>query len=97
MSDSKKYIVVMPGCLAYKVGEQVALTDQKAKSLVGKVRPIADHEKEIEASKAVTDMRKDLDDAGTRNKELEKEIKRMAAQVQQLTKELDQFKAGKGK
>ena len=42
-------------------------------------------------------MRKDLDDAGTRNKELEKEIKRMAAQVQQLTKELDQFKAGKGK
>lgn len=97
MSNTKKYIVVMTGCLGYKLGEQIELTETKAKALVGKVRPIEDHEKEIEANKAVGDMRKDLDDAGARNKELEKEIKRLTKEVQTLTKENGQLKAGKGK
>lgn len=40
MTETKRYVVTMPGCCRYAVGDVVELTDSKAASFAGKVQPV---------------------------------------------------------
>lgn len=54
MTETKRYVVTMPGCCHYAVGDVVDLSDEKARAFVGKVKPAPSQaERQDEVSDAV--------------------------------------------
>lgn len=47
MSDTKKYEVTRKGCLNFDLGDIVELTDDKARSLVNKVKPFVKPKEQV--------------------------------------------------
>ena len=85
MSKTKAYIVAdstccLNGIRAEKVGTKVKLTDEKAASMVGKVRLLKDHEA---TGKSEQELIKE-------NSKLTNQVEELAAQVEDLTAQLDE-------
>lgn len=71
---TRKFVVVKKHTLDYKIGETVELTAREAKALIGKVRPLADVERDAKTGDEVKSLAEANAALGKENAELKAKL-----------------------